>query len=89
MFAGEGAGLRAMHAACVVEDELLVLGLVLVHHGDPEVHFAGATPEGCRGGNSCIVMDHLDFGARGDQAAFGARAGEDAPRRAPRAGGER
>lgn len=72
MFAGEGAGLRAMHAACVVEDEdssssdssssTMVI---------PEVHFAGATPEGCRDGNSCIVMDHLDFGARGDQAAFG------------------
>ena len=77
MFAGEGAGLRAMHAACVVEDEdssssdssssTMVI---------PEVHFAGATPEGCRDGNSCIVMDHLDFGARGDQAAYSAALGK-------------
>jgi hypothetical protein len=57
MFMGEGAGLRAMHAT-----NTLVI---------PRVHHAGATPEGCREGNSFIVMDYLNFGARGDQAAFG------------------
>jgi fructosamine-3-kinase len=58
MFAGEAAGLRALRAG----------GTLVI----PEVHFAGAAPEGCRDGNSAIVMDFLDFGARGDQAAFGA-----------------
>lgn len=57
MFIGEGHGLRAMHAT-----NTLVI---------PEVHHAGATPEGCRDGNSFIVMDYLTFGARGDQAEFG------------------
>ena len=57
MFIGEGHGLRAMHAT-----NTLVI---------PEVHHAGATPEGCRDGNSFIVMDYLNFGARGDQAEFG------------------
>ena len=58
MFAGEAAGLRALRHA-----KTLVI---------PEVHFAGATEEGCRDGDSAIVMDFLEFGARGDQAAFGA-----------------
>lgn len=57
MFMGEGAGLRAMHAT-----NTLVI---------PRVYYAGAAPEGCREGNSVIVMDYLDFGARGDQAEFG------------------
>ena len=57
MFIGEGAGLRAMHAT-----NTLVI---------PKVYYAGATPEGCREGNSFIVMDYLNFGARGDQAEFG------------------
>ena len=58
MFAGEAAGLRALRHA-----NTLVI---------PEVHFAGATQEGCRDGDSTIVMDFLEFGPRGDQAAFGA-----------------
>lgn len=59
MFVGEAAGLRA-----------------LGHGGDlviPTVHFAGATPDGCRDGNSVIIMDFLQFGARGDQAKFGTK----------------
>ena len=57
MFIGEGAGLTAMF-----KTNTLAI---------PEVHYAGPTPEGSREGNSFIVMDHLKFGARGDQAEFG------------------
>ena len=57
MFIGEGAGLNAMF-----ETNTLAI---------PRVYYAGATPEGSREGNSFIVMDHLNFGGRGDQAEFG------------------
>ena len=59
MFDGEAAGLTALgHSGHLVI---------------PAVHFSGSTPEGCADGNSVIIMDFLNFGARGDDGELGKR----------------
>ena len=60
MFRGEKAGLDALRRASTG-----------VRYGDSKVYYAGGVPDGCRDGNSMIVMEYLNFGARGDQEEFG------------------
>ena len=59
MFRGEKAGLEALREA---GSPLMVV---------PKVFYAGGVPDGFRDGNSMIIMEHLNFGARGDQGEFG------------------
>ena len=58
MFRGEKAGLEALREA---GSPLMVV---------PKVFYAGGVPDGFRDGNSMIIMEHLNFGARGDQGAW-------------------
>ena len=60
MFRGEKAGLDALRRASTESDMVI-----------PKVYYAGGVPDGCRDGNSMIVMEYLNFGARGDQEEFG------------------
>ncbi len=59
MFRGEKAGLDALRRAG--SPDMVI----------PKVYYAGGVPDGCRDGNSMIVMEYLNFGARGDQEEFG------------------
>ena len=59
MFRGEKAGLDALRRAG--SPDMMI----------PTVYYAGGVPDGCRDGNSMIVMEYLNFGARGDQEEFG------------------
>ena len=59
MFRGEKAGLDALRRAG--SPDMVI----------PKVYYVGGVPDGCRDGNSMIVMEYLNFGARGDQEEFG------------------